>query len=87
MVPYPPVIYNGRKHLAEKSRKETIENRSYELFGVDGHCIYYGTYRCIKVATMDWGALKSLGQKVSARSLCLCKTFAPKETISLWMPF
>ena len=73
VVPYPPVVYNGRKHLAEKSRKETIEGRSYELFGVDGHCIYYGTYRCIKVATMDWDELKSLGQEVSIRSLVYTK--------------
>ena len=66
MVPFPPAIYNGRKHLAEKPRQETIESRSYELFGVDGHCTYYGTYRCIKLAAMDWGVLKSLGQEVSA---------------------
>ena len=74
MVPFPPVIYNGRKHAAERSHKETIESRSYELFGVDEHCIYYGTYRCTKMAAMDWGTLKSLGQGVSAWFFCLCRT-------------
>ena len=64
MVPCPPVIYNGRRNLAEQSQ-ETIENRSYELFEVDGHCVYYGTYRCTRVVTVDWGVLKSLGQEVS----------------------
>lgn len=70
MVPSPPVIYNGKKHLAEQSRQEIIENRSYELFGVDGLCVYYGTYRCTKIVSMDWSALKSLGQEVSARFCC-----------------
>ena len=65
VVPFPPVIYDGNKHTVENTRKETIEGHLYELFGVDGHCIYYGTYRCTKVATMDWGALKSLGREVS----------------------
>jgi len=60
VVPFPPVVCKGKNPAAEKNR-EIFENHSYELFGIDGHCSYYGTYRCIKVATMNWTELTSLG--------------------------
>lgn len=86
MVPFPPAIYNGRKHLVEQPCQEIIENQQYELFGVDGHYTYYGTYRCIKVAAMDWSVLNSLDQKVSAWLFCSCKIRLPNETTSLRAP-
>lgn len=70
VIPFPPAIYNGSTNVAEpQASKETIEDRSFELFGVDGHCIYYGTYRCIKVATMDWKALKLVGHEFASAFL------------------
>ncbi|KAF9778183.1 hypothetical protein BJ322DRAFT_501297 [Thelephora terrestris] len=66
VVPFPPAIYNGKTHVVEQSHNGTVENRPFELFGADGHVIYYGTYRCIKVVSMNWGALIScLGQEFS----------------------
>ena len=87
MVPSPPVIYNGGKNRAEQSRREATENRSYELFEVDGHCVYYGTYRCTKVVNLDWGTLKSLGQEVSARFRHSYRPCPSNGTASLWTPF
>ena len=68
-------------------RKETIENCLYELFGVDEHCTYYGSYRCIKMVSMDWTELTSLGQEVSS---CICYSFEtppPNKFMSLRRPF
>ena len=79
MIPLPPVVYNGRKHVAEKSPEGSMEGCSYELFGVDGRCIYYGTYSCVKVVTMNWGALSSLGRKVSKQLGCSFKVHPPND--------
>jgi len=62
VIPFPLVIYNGSKNAVEKSRK-SIESCSYEFFGVDEHCTYYGTYRCIKLAAVDWTELTSFGRE------------------------
>ena len=86
VVPCPPVVYNGGKNLAERARKGVTENGLYELFGADGDCNYYGTYRCIKVTTMDWDRLKSLGQEVRGRFL-LYKITPPEGSISSRVPF
>ena len=50
-----------------------MAGRTYELFGVKSHCIYYGTYSCVKVVTMNWGALSSLGREVSKQLGCSLK--------------
>jgi len=63
VVPLPPVVYKGKKLAAERVRKDVFERSSYELFGVDSRCNYYGTYRCIKVATMSWADLTSSGRE------------------------
>lgn len=86
-MPCPPVVYDGGRHVVERACKGIIENGSYELFGVDGGCTYYGTYRCIKVTTMDWDKLKSLGQEVRGRSLSLCQITPSEEVISSRGPF
>ena len=90
VIPLPPVVYNGRKHVAEKSPKGSMAGRTYELFGVESHCIYYGTYSCVKVVTMNWGALSSLGREVSKHLGCSLKVCPPnKETSSRtpsWRP-
>ena len=79
MVPFPPAVYSGSTHAVEKIHKGTVENRSFELFGVDGHLVYYGTYRCIKVVTMDWNALRTLDSEVSTW-FCLSLTPCPHLT-------
>ena len=58
---------NGNHNNVKRFRKEIIENRLYELFRVDGYCAYYGSFRCIKMVTMDWTEFMSLGQEVSSR--------------------
>lgn len=87
MIPLPPVICSGKNLVAEKPRKETIEKASYELFVVGGRCIYYGTHRCIKVATMDWTEVTSLGQEVNSHFHHSFKVFLPNELVSLRTPF
>ena len=66
VVPFPPVVCMGNHGSLSRSRGERIENCLHELFGVDGRCTYYGSYRCIKIVTMDWAELTSLGQEVSS---------------------
>lgn len=75
VIPFPPVIYNGQKHVVETSRNETAENCLYELFGVNGHRVYYGTFRCIKLVIMDWTDLTSLGQEVCSLLLSVYNSF------------
>ena len=73
VVPLPSVLYNGKSQASEPFRHKPVENHSYEFFGVDERChhrAYHGTYRCIKVVTIDWEQLMSLDQEVSAGVRC-----------------
>ena len=73
VVPLPSVLYNGKTQASEPLRHRPVENHSYEFFGVDErghHRTYHGTYRCIKLVTIDWEQLMSLDQEVSAGVRC-----------------
>lgn len=73
VVPLPSVLYNGKSQASEPLRDKPVANHSYEFCGVDErnqHRTYHGTYRCIKVVTIDWEQLMFLDQEVSAGVSC-----------------
>jgi hypothetical protein len=64
VVALPSVIYNGKTQLTEPFHGNIVTDFLYEVF-VDANATYYGSYRCIKRAPVEWNVLTSLGQGVS----------------------
>ncbi|KAF9778173.1 hypothetical protein BJ322DRAFT_1114425 [Thelephora terrestris] len=61
VVALPSVIYNGKTQLTEPFHGNVVTDFLYEVF-VDANATYYGSYRCIKRAPVEWNVLTSLGQ-------------------------
>lgn len=76
MVPLPSVVYNGKNQTTEAFRRKPVANHSYEFCGVDKSNrrsrVYYGTYHCVRVITIDWEQLMALDQEVSIGVRCSC---------------
>ena len=81
----PLVMHSGKRQPAVPFLLSIIGDLSHEDFEGEEQTVYYGTYRCIKNVSTDWGVPTSFGQEVSTR-LCTRGKYTPNDMTSLWIP-